>query len=988
MKLTNVAISCPGRIVGLLGPTNTGKTRLAIDRMLGHASGAIGFPLRLLARENYDRVVALKGAHQVALLTGEEKIIPAAARYFICTVEAMPLDRAFDFVAVDEIQLCGDPDRGHVFTDRLLRARGRVETLFLGAETIRPLMQALIPGIEFETRDRLSSLTYTGFKKMTRLPKRAAVVAFSIDEVYTIAEMIRRQRGGTAVVLGALSPRTRNKQVEMYQSGEVDYMVATDAIGMGLNMDIHHVALAGMRKYDGHQPRPLTTAEMAQIAGRAGRHLRDGTFGTTGRLRALDPDMVEAIEAHRFEPLGALYWRNNALDFSGPAALLRSLDRGSGHPALLRGRDADDYRTLAAMTKRDSVLVRAKNAPSVRLLWEVCQIPDFRKVLDENHQSLVEQIFLYVAEGGALPEDWVAEQISRLEKPGGDVDSLMARIAHIRTWTYITHKSEWLKDAAHWQERTLAIEDRLSDALHEGLMNRFVDRRAAVLLRSQDSGTALLAGIRKDGTVIVEGHAVGRLEGFQFIPDGETGNPDRKAMMTVARNALRPEIKRRIGMILNSEPKQLMLTDDGHVLWQQDASNPLPGQPIAVLRKGASQLKPEVDLLENDLVQGQDKTALVDFIKAWLDQRIHTVLEPLMGLVREEGIDGQARGIAYQLHEALGILPRHDLEDLIAGLDAEARKVLRQRKVRLGPVLVFVPELNKPAAVRLRALLWWLWHDRVLPAPLPKDGVVSVLVPDGTSYDPDYQRAIGYPVYGGRAIRVDMLDRLISAIYDNAKDGTFKATHAMAEWMGCSIPDLYKIIESMGHKKISDPADAPATEQAAPEQAAVDQPAEAQQDQAAEPVATPSEETPAETTAETPTESGVADIAPVEAVAAETPVAAPAAPAKPELASFRLKRGKAHEAARPPRARHPRAASRPADEAAEPRGERPAFRSRDKPKHGDKPRGDFKGGPKGRRGDKVEKFEKKQTSFEARPAQIEDSPFAVLQQLKTGIKDK
>ena len=956
MKPTNVAISSPGRSVGLLGPTNTGKTRIAVDRMLGHANGVIGFPLRLLARENYDRVVALKGAAAVALLTGEEKIIPSTARYFICTVEAMPLDRAFDFLAVDEIQLCGDPDRGHVFTDRLLHARGRAETLFLGAETIRPLMQALIPDIEFETRDRLSNLTYTGFKKMTRLPKRSAVVAFSINEVYAIAEMIRRQRGGTAVVLGALSPRTRNKQVEMYQSGEVDFMVATDAIGMGLNMDIHHVALAGMRKFDGESPRALKTAELAQIAGRAGRHLRDGTFGTTGRLRDLDPDMVEAIEEHRFEPLPHLYWRNSALDFTSPATLLRSLDLGSGNPALQRGREADDYRTLAAMAKRETVLARTGNRAAVSLLWDVCQIPDFRKVLDENHQSLVEQVFLSLVEGGTLPGDWVAEQVSRLEKPGGDVDSLMARIAHIRTWTYITHKSEWLKDAAHWQRRTLAIEDRLSDALHEGLMNRFVDRRAAVLLRSQEGGAALLAGVRKDGTVIVEGHEVGRLEGFRFIPDSETGNPDRKAMMTVARNALRPEIQRRIGMILNSEPKQLTLTDDGQILWQSDASNPLPGQPVAVLRKGASQLKPEVELLDSELVQGQDKTALVDFIKAWLDQRINTVLEPLMGLVKEEGIEGQARGIAYQLHEALGILPRQELEDLISGLDAEARKVLRQRKVRLGPVLVFVPELNKPAAVKLRALLWWLWHDRILPAPLPKDGVVSMLIPDGTSYDPDYQRAIGYPVYGGRAIRVDMLDRLISAIYDNAKGGTFKATHAMAEWMGCSIPDLYKIIESMGHRKISDPAEQPAQ--------AVD----------AANVEAPVVETPPETAPETIAEA-------VAETPEATPVTVAGVPPKPELASFRLKRGKANEASRPPRAPHHRAPRAEGEEQGQ-RKDRPAFRSKDKPKQ-DKPRDGYKG-----RRDKVEKFEKKQTSFEAKPLQVEDSPFAVLQQLRSGMKDK
>lgn len=940
MSVSNKAVSAQGRIIALLGPTNTGKTRTAIDRMLTHFNGVIGFPLRLLARENYDRVVAMKGVHAVALLTGEEKIIPAHARFFICTVESMPVDRNFDFLAVDEIQLCGDPDRGHIFTDRLLRARGKVETLFLGADTIRPMMQSLVPDVQFETRERFSNLTYTGFKKMTRLPKRSAIVAFSIDEVYNIAELIRRQRGGTAVVLGALSPRTRNKQVEMYQSGEVDFMVATDAIGMGLNMDIHHVALAGMRKYDGYHPRSLNTAEMAQIAGRAGRHTRDGTFGVTGRVRDLDPDDVAAIEAHRFEPLPALYWRNAALDFSSPQRLLRSLETGPGNPSLIRGRESDDYRTLAAMAGRDHILAMAGSGAAVRLLWDVCQIPDFRKTLNETHQGLIEQIYQFLMDRGTLPDDWVLEQIGRLERVEGDVDTLMARLAHIRTWTYITHKSEWLQDAVQWQERALAIEDRLSDALHEGLINRFVDRRAAVLFRSMEGGATLLAGVRNDGTVIVEGHEVGRLEGFRFIPGDTASGPDMKMVMTAARNALRPEIQRRTGMILNAQPKQLTLKDDGHILWQVDASNPLPGQPVAILRKGSAQLKPELDLIDSDLLQGQDKAAVVDFIKAWMDQHINTVLGTLMGLIKEEGIEGQARGIAFQLHEALGILPRQDIEDLISGLDPEARKVLRQRHVRLGPVLVFVPELNKPAAVKLRALLWWLWHDRTLPAPVPKDGVVSMVIADETTIDPVYQRAIGYPVYGGRAIRVDMLDRLISAIYDGAKDGSFKATHAMAEWMGCSIPDLYKILESMGHKKTFDPAEQPVA------------------DIVAEAPKTEKESAPVSETAATE----------------EKPVVEAATPApavKPELAVFRLKRGKANEAARPPRAQ------RPQQSAAPDKKDRPAFKKDDK----------FKSRPKPK-GGKPERAEKKQVSFEAKPTHVEDSPFAVLQQLKAGMKDK
>jgi ATP-dependent RNA helicase SUPV3L1/SUV3 len=450
MQVSHQSVKSEGPVRAVLGPTNTGKTHYAIEEMVKHATGVIGFPLRLLARENYDRLVTLKGVQSVALVTGEEKIIPAHARYYVCTVEAMPVDQAFEFVAVDEIQLCADPERGHIFTDRLLRARGRALTLFLGSDTMQPIMEYLIPGLEFISRPRLSQLTYKGFKKLTRLPKRSAIVAFSIDDVYAMADLIRRQRGGTAVVLGALSPRTRNRQVEMYQAGEVDFMVATDAIGMGLNMDIHHVALASTRKFDGHHPRRLSTAEMAQIAGRAGRHTTDGTFGTTGPVRGLDEDVVEAIENHKFEALRTLCWRNSLIDMTTPQALLRSLEQGSGNPALIKGRPSDDYLTLAQLVRRDDILARAGGIPAVRLLWDICQIPDFRKTLSETHQELVADAYIDITDQGAIPEDKLAAQIGRLDRLDGDVDTLMARIAHIRTWTYITHKSEWVRNAAEW----------------------------------------------------------------------------------------------------------------------------------------------------------------------------------------------------------------------------------------------------------------------------------------------------------------------------------------------------------------------------------------------------------------------------------------------------------------------------------------------------------------------------------------------------------
>ncbi|QQG37098.1 MAG: helicase [Micavibrio aeruginosavorus] len=948
MQLSHSAIKTDVPVRAVLGPTNTGKTYYAIEEMIRHASGVIGFPLRLLARENYDRLVAMKGAQAVALVTGEEKIIPRHARYYVCTVEAMPVDQDFDFLAVDEVQLCADPERGHVFTDRLLRARGRKLTLFLGSDTMQPIMNYLIPGIEFISRSRLSQLSYKGYKKLTRLPKRSAVVAFSVDDVYAMADLIRRQRGGTAVVLGALSPRTRNRQVEMYQAGEVDFMVATDAIGMGLNMDIHHVALASTRKFDGRHPRALTAAEMAQIAGRAGRHMRDGTFGTTGFVRSLAEEVVEAIETHSFEPVPALYWRNSLTDFTSPAALLGSLECGAGSPVLTRGRPADDYLTLVGLLKRDDILVRAGDIPRVRMLWDVCQIPDFRKIMSENHQELVADVYTGLVDFGAIPEDRVAEQIRRLDRLDGDVDTLMARIAHIRTWTYITHKSEWVRNADEWADKARAIEDRLSDALHEGLMRRFVDRRSAVLIRAMEEGGGLLAGVRPNGEVVVEGEEVGHLEGFRFVPDSSATGRDFKAVMAAARGALRPEIQKRLRVMLNAVPKQFRLNDDGHILYQSDPTNPMPGIVVATVTKGATILQPDVQVIDTQLIEGQDREAVAVKLKEWLKGHIATVLEPLVALEKEEeGIAAPVRGIAFQVHEAMGIIPRAQIEDLIAGLDADMRRVLRQKQVKLGPILVFIPALNKPAAVHLRALLWSLWNDKPLPAKIPADGMVSKSLVADAEINTAFYSAIGYPVYANRAIRVDMLDRLISAIYDSAKDGTFKATHAMAEWLGCSIPDLYAVIEAMGHRKIIDPAEQKI------------EVAVTQADAAVAAVETPVAQ-PVEASAETP--------APV---AAE--VVAPMLSAKPELATFRLRKGKAYgEVAE----RKPYQGKK---------GEKKEFRNGDKKPFNERKGDHRKPKKESRKPDRLKEHDSREPRViaSAPASSTSESPFSVLQQLKT-----
>src|SRR5246500_2506341 len=496
-------LSCAPRLVAVLGPTNTGKTHLAIDRMLGHRSGMIGFPLRLVARENYARIAKRRGARSVALITGEEKILPPNPSYFVCTAESMPLDRQVDFLAVDEIQLCADPERGHVFTSRLLHARGLAETMFLGADTIKPFMRRLLRDAEYVSRPRLSTLSYTGHRKVTRLPPRSAVVAFTVADVFSLAELIRRQRGGAAVVLGALSPRARNAQVGMFQAGEVDYLVATDAIGMGLNMDLDHVAFARIGKFDGRGPRPLNAAEIAQIAGRAGRHMSDGTFGTTAEQTPLSSEIVEAVETHRFDPLTRLNWLNIRLAFDSVAALLKSLDERPSLPGLVQAREADDHRALQALARNPDIGELAIHPGAVRLLWEVCQIPDFRKVMSESHTRLLAYCFLHLAgPEERLPIAWVAGQMASLDRIDGDIDTLMARIAHIRTWTYITHRGDWVEDSAEWQERTRGIEDRLSDALHESITQRFVDRRSSLLVRQMASEGELMVAVSKGGEVL------------------------------------------------------------------------------------------------------------------------------------------------------------------------------------------------------------------------------------------------------------------------------------------------------------------------------------------------------------------------------------------------------------------------------------------------------------------------------------------------------
>lgn len=786
-----------GRVHAVLGPTNTGKTHYAMERLLAHPSGMIGFPLRLLARENYDRAVRLKGEGRVALITGEEKIVPPNADWLICTVESMPLDRAVDFCAVDEIQMCADPERGHVFTDRMLHMRGTAETVFLGAETIRPVLRRLVPEAEISTRPRLSVLRYAGARKITRLPARSAVVAFSVADVYQLAEQVRRQRGGAAVVLGALSPRTRNAQVEMYQAGEVDYLVATDAIGMGLNMDVDHVAFAGLRKFDGRKHRLLTAAELGQAAGRAGRHMNDGSFGETAEAGLIPPDMVDRIENHDFEPLQKIFWRNPALDFRTLDGLRRTLTHRPEDPALMRAREADDELALARLSRDVDVAARVTGPGRVRLLWDICQIPDFRKVMSDGHARLLKRMFEHLTSPEErLPTDWVAEHVKRLDRPEGDIETLMGRIAGIRTWTYVSFRPDWLADAAHWRERTRAIEDRLSDALHQRLTQRFVDKRAASLVRSLEEKDELIAAVRADGEVLVEGQHVGWLDGFRFRPEHGAadlpGGPHR-AVLQAARRALRGEVARRLSRLEQAPHDAIAFEVD-------EAGRPRPrllweGAPVGRIAPGPEVLRPSVQPLKSELLEGEGAARVRARLEAWVQAEAARVLKPLADLEAAEGLSGPAKGLAFRLREGFGSVRRAAAREQVDGLSRDDRKRLKQLGVRIGRESVFLPALLKPRAVGLLAMLWARNADRDVTAPAP--GRVSVARGPDAPPD-DFLAVCGYVPLGPLALRADIAERLAARAWRLGVKGPFAIDQEMLSIAGAGVDDLGGVLRALG----------------------------------------------------------------------------------------------------------------------------------------------------------------------------------------------
>ena len=779
-----------GRVVAVLGPTNTGKTTYAIERMLGHRSGIIGLPLRLLAREVYDRIVAARGPSVVALVTGEERIVPPRTQYWVCTVEAMPDGMGADFVGIDEIQLCADPERGYVFTDRLMRARGLHETLFMGADTMRGTIAALVPEVQFVKRERMSELTYSGPKKISRMRPRSAIVGFSVENVYAIAELIRRQKGGAAVVMGALSPRTRNAQVEMYQNGEVDYLVATDAIGMGLNLDVDHVAFSSLAKFDGRRMRPLAPNELAQIAGRAGRGMKDGTFGVTGDARPLEDGVARAIMDHKFTPQNKINWRNPRLQFGTIANLVKSLEMAPDHERLVKAREADDLRTLKALGEDAEIAARCTDGPSVRLLWDVCRIPDFRGISHAEHANLLEIIYNYLHQGGTLPDAWLARQIKLIDRTDGDIDALSKRLAFIRTWTYVTQRKGWTNDETHWRGEARVVEDRLSDALHERLTQRFVDRRTSVLLRRLGQKEAMVAEVNETGEVTVEGEFVGKLDGFRFRADKGAGSAESKTIKTAALQALAPQFHLRADRFYNAPDTEIDFTEQGGLMWGSSA--------VGKLVAGPDGLKPQVEVFVDDVAGPEVAQKVQRRLQHFIDRKVAALFEPLIALQKDEALTGLARGFAFRMVESFGLLQRAEIADEVKALDQDARGALRKHGIRFGQFTIFLPLLLKPAPTRLRLVLWSLTKGLSEFPESPPPGLVTIPVEVGAAAGSDTMS--GYRNAGTRAIRIDMLERLADMLRNEDSRAGFEAKADMLSISGTTLEQFADLMQGLGYK--------------------------------------------------------------------------------------------------------------------------------------------------------------------------------------------
>ena len=777
------------KIVALLGPTNTGKTFIAIEKMLEFDSGIFGFPLRLLAREVYDKCVSKVGSDKVALITGEEKIIPSNADYFICTVESMPKDKSVDFVAVDEIQMCSDRERGHIFTDRLLNFRGKKMTIFLGSQVMHGVINELINNVEFEKKERFSKLTYGGFKKVSRLERKSAIIAFSIEDVYAIAELIRRQKGGAAVIMGSLSPKTRNSQVDLYQSGDVDYLVATDAIGMGLNMDINEIYFSNLKKFDGKKTRRLNLIEISQIAGRAGRFKNDGFFGTTGECEVLNSDEIENIEKHNLPETKMIYWRNSKLNFESPEKLINSLERRPNNKNLLRAQDSLDESVLRHFLKlgKNNILYH-KN---LELLWECCQIPDFEKKAYGQHISIIDKVFKYLStRKRRIPNDYMKEQLKGLEKEHGNIDVLSNRISNVRTWSYVANKKNWVENSDYWVQLTKNIEDKLSDKLHQELTNSFIDKKISILSKGLKQDLVLETKIDESDKILINDQFVGELKGLKFIIalTSKTLDTDIKSIKKAARKGIGEELEKRVNLI--TENHEIHLDDNCKIIWKKNA--------IARLKKGNNYLNPEVEILADDALKDVSNSKLELFLKNWLNNHIKEVLGDLLNLNRENVDNKYIRALMFQLFENNGVVKRDNVNDIVKLIKTDERKKIWDLGIKIGRYHVYLPKMLKPKAVSLRITLWKLFHQLIANQNVPRSGLNHLI---DKKYDRNFLLLCGFEKFKNHYVRIDILDKLFIKILNKTDKRKFKIDADMMNLLGCNKEDFYNLMLSMNYKK-------------------------------------------------------------------------------------------------------------------------------------------------------------------------------------------
>jgi len=777
------------KIIALLGPTNTGKTHVAIEKMLEYDSGIFGLPLRLLAREIYDKCVGKVGLEKVALITGEEKIIPSTAKYFICTVESMPKEKEVEFVAVDEIQVCADRERGHIFTDRLLHARGKELTMFLGSQVMESIIRDLINDIVFEKKERFSKLSYSGYKKISRLDRKVAIIAFSIEEVYAIAELVRRQKGGAAVIMGSLSPKTRNSQVGLYQSGDVDYLIATDAIGMGLNMDINEIYFSNLKKFDGKKTRRLNLIEMSQIAGRAGRFKNDGGFGTTGDCENLNSDEIENIEKHQLPETKMIYWRNSRLNFDNPDKLITSLELKPIKKNLIKTNDSLDESVLRHFLKKGANnILYHKN---LELLWECCQIPDFEKKAYGQHINIIDKVFQFLStRKKKIPSTFMKEQLKGLEKDHGNLDLLSHRLSNVRTWSYVANKKNWVENSDYWVQLTKNIEDKLSDKLHEELTKSFIDKKISILSRSLKQDLVLKTEINEKNKIHIDGQLIGELKGLQFIIEltSKTLDTDIKSIKKAARKGITEELDKRVNKII--ETQEISIDEKSKIIWKN--------YPIARLKKGHNYLSPEIEIIADESMQSDTKLKLHKFLKKWFDNYINKVLGDLINLTKQKTGNQYLRALVFQLYEKNGVIKRSEIDNIVKLIPVEERKKLWGMGIKIGRYHIYLPKMLKPKAVEFRISLWKIFHNLTDRYEIPKFGLNFII---NKNYEQNFLLLCGFEKFKEYFVRIDILEKLFIKILDNSKDRKFTINAEMMNLLGCTKENFYKLMTYMDYKK-------------------------------------------------------------------------------------------------------------------------------------------------------------------------------------------